>query len=99
MCNEQLTYKGLEFTFNCVRSLKDKMTMERVFLEVFRFSLASKYSTRSCIYHSRVEQWTHETSQFRSGVFWTHDDDDDDDDDDNDNNNNNNNNDSSSSNT
>jgi hypothetical protein len=79
MRNEQLTYKGLQFTINYVRCVKDKMTMEQGFLQVFRFSLASKYSNRSCIYHSRVDKWTHETSQFRRDVFWTHDDDDDDD--------------------
>ena len=82
MCNEQLTCKGLQFTINCVRSVKDKMAMEHVFLQVFRFSLASKHSTRSRFYHSRVDRWTHETSQFRRDVFWSHDDDDDDDDDD-----------------
>jgi len=42
MCNEQLKYKGLQFTIICVRSVKDKMTMEQVFLQVFRFSVASK---------------------------------------------------------
>jgi len=49
MCNEQLTYKSLQFTINCVRSLKPKMTIEQVSLQVFPFSLASKYSTRSCM--------------------------------------------------
>jgi hypothetical protein len=76
MCNEQLTYKGLQFTINCVRCVKDKMTMEQGFLQVFRFSLASKYSTLSCIYHSRIDKWTHKTLQFRRDVFWTHDEDD-----------------------
>ena len=69
VCNEQLTYKGLQFTINCVRSVKDKMTMEQVFLQVFQFSLANKYSTRSCICHSRVDQWTYEASHSQRRVL------------------------------